>query len=505
MMNKNYPSGKEMQEDECFPEDQDQDFKYKRLLRTRKKVTTVEEYEYDSDIKEESKEENTTPKYPVISNDDPYVWCDFVNDHAKPFDSFESLKKSFILNYPRVLSYIRSGDGYFLKKDGMENLHNMCFPTFKFKYENSVVKKNKVLTTDEEATLEKMIDECHDSLPMYSKRVFKPRNKGMKRYEYNTWNEFIGHDDEILKPDMDVVQPILDYLQEVMSDGDEKSYKYQLSWLANAVQTPSDRPGVAMVYYSEQGCGKGVWTSFLSDKVFGKHCSKSVSGLTALTQRFNGVCDDVMFMVVDEMSSTTKRFHADFDKMKGLLTEKTVMIEPKGKPMYTVDNHMRFMMTTNNSHTLKVEVSDRRYAMLELSDKYKGNYKYWKHLSNNVLTEEGGKHFYRYLMCMEKRDLVNVRNIPKTKLKEQAKELSQSNSMHFISQIRSDEYDLGLQSYIEDRKIQPSELYNSYKGWCAINNEKAYKSRIFFTEMKKNFKQQNKRINGRQMRFYDFA
>lgn len=80
---------------------------------------------------------------------------------------------------------------------------------------------------------------------------------------------------------------------------------------------------------------------------------------------FSDYMHQKQFLILNEINTTNDskgRKHFK-NKLKSLITDPTVMINPKGLPSFSVKNVFNILMTTNESHPLDVEADDRRFSI----------------------------------------------------------------------------------------------------------------------------------------------
>ena len=170
--------------------------------------------------------------------------------------------------------------------------------------------------------------------------------------------------------------------------------------------------------------------------------------------------------------------------MKSLITDRIIQIERKGLEHMTINNMGNFLFTTNHSHTIKLERDDRRYACFEVSERYKNNEDYFSNLID-CMTEEAGNHFYTYCKNYPDSELVNLRKIPNTRLRQEMIQNSLNNACRFMEEFeevftehRSEEfimYDVNQ----EEKQLTFGRLYFLYTEWCIITGEKKYNQKQF--------------------------
>lgn len=453
-------------------------------------------------------------EFPRINQEDEYIWCDFIMEFRKEFDTFDELCDQFIKQYPKVLAHIRHGNGYMLKKDTQTDLHSrVSFPFMQFKFIEQKIVKGKIKTDTQDIKFIDLIDHLADRLPLYSKETFRPCDYKLQRYEYNTWTGFkadiTGFEE---KMDMDIVNPILKYIREIISNNNQEVFKYLISWLRHIVVKPYMKTMVAVFLHSnEKGTGKGTLGYWLKNYVFGSHVSSVVCGLSKLTQKHNACIQKKIFTMVDEIPASQGEFHSQFDTMKHLITDPETTVEPKGVDPYEIPNMVNFLMMSNNIMALKIEKGDRRYACIEVSNAKKGDEDYWDYIQNEVLTEETAKHFFQYLKQLPDEECVSLRKIPKTELRQTMINNSIPAHERFFIDIKEEIYEIPQGAFMDeftckgevvDNGIRADTLYRIYEGYCTTRKEQCLRQRLFFMAVKKYVDQRITKEKGKTIRFY---
>ena len=142
-----------------------------------------------------------------------------------------------------------------------------------------------------------------------------------------------------------------------------------------------------------------------------------------------------MLLVLNEMKNNGGDRMVNFTPLKSIITDNTIRINEKFQPRHTAENVSNFIFCTNNSFPVKIEAEDRRYVVLQVSGKYKGQFNYFKSLMDSCTTD-----FYDNLLTFfMKYDLstYNIRDIPMTEAKQDIINASKS----LIEQFICDHYD----------------------------------------------------------------
>jgi phage/plasmid-associated DNA primase len=195
----------------------------------------------------------------------------------------------------------------------------------------------------------------------------------------------------------------------VIASGDEEIYNYIMAWMARIVQDPGGkRPGVTLVLRGKQGTGKGCFVNNFG-KIFGKHFIQ-ITNQQQLIGRFNFHMKDALFMFVDEGTWGGNREAEGV--LKGLITEETLMCEPKGKDPFTIKNHMNIVIASNNEWVVPAGLEERRFFVLDVSDEHIQDTEYFKRLYDQM--DNGGREAMLYdLLRLDISD-VDLRSFPRT-------------------------------------------------------------------------------------------
>jgi hypothetical protein len=123
----------------------------------------------------------------------------------------------------------------------------------------------------------------------YERIVVDPTMKHAAN-EYNMWTGFAA---EKLPPVPDelvpaLVKPLLDHILHVLAAGKEEDSNYIVDWMAFLVQKPERKTQTLLLFYGQQGTGKGLIWDFLREYVLGHHaCTQTANAKNDLFDRFS--------------------------------------------------------------------------------------------------------------------------------------------------------------------------------------------------------------------------
>lgn len=199
---------------------------------------------------------------------------------------------------------------------------------------------------------------------------------------------------------------------EITCDGNQESFEYVMRWMAFLVQSPWENPDVALIVRGAKGAGKGTLGNALC-KMIGRHALHVSSG-AHLTGRFNAHLQDLIFLFADEAL-------LPYDKqaestLKSLITEPTVNIEKKGVDLVQGKNFLHIYMASNEKWVVPASMDERRYYVLQASDKWIGNQKKFDAISDELNKDNGSGYamMYHELANYELPERWNPRSFPQT-------------------------------------------------------------------------------------------
>ncbi len=287
----------------------------------------------------------------------------------------------------------------------------------------------------------------------YEEIVFSP--KGVSSASYNL---FRGFAIQAIEGDCDLY---LQHLRENICSDNTEYYEYLLSWMAHLIQLPWELPGVAIVFRGAQGTGKGVATDELGRLVEPHYIA--LSGIEQLVGRFTGHLKDVLLVYANE--ATWGGNKSAEGALKAMITDPDSSIEQKFKDVIRLDNYKRIMVSSNEDWAVPVGKDDRRFFILNVSNKNKEDHNYFGAIVNQM--RNGGSEALMYFL--KNRDLseFNVRKVPNTPFNFDLKLLSMDTTDSFIY-----EYLREASEESWDCSVSKASLHKSYIDWCNDNGKK---------------------------------
>jgi len=213
--------------------------------------------------------------------------------------------------------------------------------------------------------------------------VFKP---GLESGggEYNLWRGWAVEEEE---GDFGVGWELfLEHLWINVCHQREDLRDYLLGWMAHRVQRPWEVPGSAIVLVGVPGCGKSLVFRLLGE-LFGDHYMTVTQG-DHLAGKFNYHLANKCLVLADEATWGGDKVREGV--LKTLITEKTKMVEMKGRDSFSIANCIGLGVCSNHDWVVPVDAGDRRYFITKVLGGRVGDHDYWDRVVAQMSVEGGG-------------------------------------------------------------------------------------------------------------------
>ena len=243
----------------------------------------------------------------------------------------------------------------------------------------------------------------HPKRRTYCKVTFDPARKQDLPGVYNMFRGF-GEN-----PAAGAWNLMEDHIRDVLCSGDDALYRWVMSWCARIVQDPGgERPGTAIVLRGGQGVGKGMFAVNLG-RIIGPHF-RHLTHQEQLTRAFNAHLKDALLVFADEACYPGDK--AAVGRLKGMITEPTLTIEPKGVDAFQIANHINLIMATNEAWAIPAEMDSRRFLVLEVGPSHKNDRAYFAALQAQM--DNGGRAAWMAALQAWDWRQVDLRTVPAT-------------------------------------------------------------------------------------------
>ena len=203
------------------------------------------------------------------------------------------------------------------------------------------------------------------------------------------FNLFTGYNPQILTPydkskQKQILQPFHD-LGLQLCEGNEKYYKYLLSYFAQMIKHPDIRVPVSPCLTGPQGAGKNLFMKPLSYIVGRSHFMSSSKLEDFFGTHAEGFYHKLLVNPNELEGCRSNEYEAE---MKSAITEDTITINAKNVRPIEINNFARVVPTSNKTDLFKIDFNskERRYFLFLATKHYlqpKYNSAFWQKLDNH--------------------------------------------------------------------------------------------------------------------------
>jgi hypothetical protein len=262
-------------------------------------------------------------------------------------------------------------------------------------------------------------------------------------------------------------------------NNDEGELNHFLDHIADLIQDPAQIKGTSHLFYSKQGCGKGLLFKFMTKLLGVANVISIINTDTYFDKNFNSDVSNKLLKVFEEVSEKGSAFK-NHNRLKGEITADQERVEPKGIDPYYQRHCARFWFFTNNENALYVENDDRRHTLHKISDRHRNNYEYFAPIWNEIKNENFLKCAYNFFKD-RKYEERNVMNAYTTQYKKDQKNSNLPKGIKFILNFVERDFEK-----IEDKTIKITSAYlkHKFRVYCENQGTK-YQLSTFHTQIRK--------------------
>jgi len=210
--------------------------------------------------------------------------------------------------------------------------------------------------------------------------------------------------------DEEGVQMFCDHLK-ILCNHEEVTYQYVSCWIAHMFQFPAEK-STHITLISEEGAGKSVLLETLSSLLGDSKVFTTSSPERDVWGSHNTLMINAFLVNLNEIDKRNC-YNAD-GKIKNLITDPKLPINPKGKDQFPIKSYHRFISTTNSNDPTKTHSKDRRNQIVRSSDELVDNFAYFKKFTTRMSKVDTLRSIYACLMITDL-TMYDFRVIPRTK------------------------------------------------------------------------------------------
>ena len=233
----------------------------------------------------------------------------------------------------------------------------------------------------------------------YSGIVSDPTSTNHTKNNYNIWKGFARSSKKNSPP------KYWKHVKNNICSGNEEHYLFLRKWLAYIFQRP-DEVHTALVLCGSQGVGKNCFVEPLGI-LLGQHYIL-LSSITELISNFNSHLKNAVLIHANEALWGGNR--KDVGTVKAMITERTCLIEGKGKDRIMVKNFKHLILSSNEEWPVHIDADDRRFFVLRVSNAHKEDHKYFELIQEEL--NDGGYEGLLFDLLNEDISEFNPRKLP---------------------------------------------------------------------------------------------
>ncbi len=262
-----------------------------------------------------------------------------------------------------------------LKERSVENF-KQCHNTLRTEFK-SKDKKGKE-RTDIVSFIDLWINDPHRK--EYDRMNFIPPPKPCNPYTYNLYNGMFVDDlaDDTFESmtaeeRIERLDKILQHLY-FLAGCENECYEFLLKVFAYKIKFPGILHKISCVFRSVQGCGKNAFLDWFGDKILGSTYYCCSANADDFVGKFGALTKGKLLVCFNEMDGNAGYKHSA--RLKEYATEETITHEKKNVDRKKIKNCMLICYATNKSTPVCIEIGDRRFFVVECSDRvlYMPNY-----------------------------------------------------------------------------------------------------------------------------------
>lgn len=215
--------------------------------------------------------------------------------------------------------------------------------------------------------------------------VFDPTMKSDPESTVNLFNGF-G-----MEPKAGEYNLILELLFHLCGE-DQDVFHWVVCWLAYPLQNPGAKMATSIIMHGDEGSGKNLFFEKCISKIYGEY--GGIIGNAEIESQFNEWASKKLFVVCDEVV-TKSELRQLKGRLKAMVSNPTININPKNLACRSEANHMNFAFLSNELQPLALDKTDRRYMVIWTPPKQ--SEEYYKQVAAQMLNG-GNEAFYQFLL-----------------------------------------------------------------------------------------------------------
>jgi len=257
--------------------------------------------------------------------------------------------------------------------------------------------------------------------------------------------------------------------------------------MARCVQFPYKQGEVALIFQGGRGAGKGTLAQIFG-KIFGTNYVH-ISDADHLVGKFNDQLRNAILVLADEAFYAGNKTHENV--LKALITEPKKTTQAKFQDARATLNMLHLMMASNSDWVVPAGLDERRYCVITVSDKRKGNFAYFDRLHAHMAN--GGLEAMLYDLLNYDLSKFDVRKVPQTKALLEQK-------LHSMDSVEKWLFDCLVSGQFGGGAWNDKKLTIWEDDGASINKNDAYNSYLNFSHQQHDYKPASRSSWGKSLK-----
>jgi len=296
-----------------------------------------------------------------------------------------------------------------------------------------------------------------------------------------------------IKPKYGKCEAIRDVLRLLCSrePNGREVYHWIIKWLAYPLQHLGAKMQTALAFHGPEGAGKNLFFGVIAE-IYGRYALQF--GQELIEDRFNDAFSAKLFGIGNEVVSRSEFYHLP-GRLKALITEPVILINPKNKPRREERNCCNHAFMSNRADILKLDADDRRFTVVWTPEP--AGEDFYADAAEEA-ADGGAAALYDYLLNVDLGDFGPHTKPPMTGAKADLIRLTKDSPERFWDAWGNGELSCSFQP------CTSADLYALYRRWCVAEGERWPLARNKFSSIIKRFcvdeKIPQKKIAGKNTR-----
>lgn len=423
-----------------------------------------------------SRFENLDIKFAYKSHNTSVVIPADFNEHAKNENNDEYLewKKEFELTHAKIIDraafvrMVKDKNGFTVEIRSITERDLIV--SYKHMSYNEPKETKTGITMVKKQCIERWLKDetmlCYVSMGVYPPPIQCPSN------HLNAWTPFyvemlpfsstVKMTEEVLETYKQKTELIMKHIS-ILCNHDEADTLFMRKWIGQMLKYPAIKT-VAPTLISKQGAGKGT-LMYLIERIIGSNkFMETTDPAKHVWGNFNQLMLNSFVVNCDEMDYKSQ--NECEGKIKGLITNPNLYINPKNFAPFPIISYHRFILTTNNEVPVKTDKDDRRNKIIRSSDEKIGDAQYFIDLREAIDDDIVVRMIFEELTSIDGLDIFHTERIQQNEYQKTLSEATVSIPERFMRHLTA------TYMHLKEKTFSAEDMLCAFAAWRNMNDFK---------------------------------